>query len=56
VTIEVVEGDGEICVGDEHLEGHPGTWLHLPANTPHSVLASTPLTLLLTMVKHPRSS
>ena len=54
VTIEVVDGDGRIGVGEELIEARAGTWLHLPAQTPHSVLATTPLTLLLTMLKRGR--
>lgn len=51
VVIEVVDGEASIGVEAEVIEGRPGTWLHLPAHTPHSVLARTPVTLLLTMLK-----
>lgn len=52
VTLEVVEGEATITLGDDVIEGRPGTWLHMPANTPHSVVAGTPLVLLLTLLKH----
>jgi quercetin dioxygenase-like cupin family protein len=52
VTLEVVEGEATITLGDEVVEGRPGTWMHMPANTPHSVVARTPLVLLLTLLKH----
>jgi quercetin dioxygenase-like cupin family protein len=55
VTIEVVEGESRIRVGEGMIEGRPGTWLHLPADTPHSVFATTPVTLLLTLLKRGRS-
>ena len=51
VTIEVVEGEAEIGVAGERIDARAGTWLHLEANTPHSVMARTPLTLLLTLLK-----
>ena len=54
VTLEVVDGESRIGVSDEHIEGRAGTWLHLPAGTPHSIFATTPLTLLLTMLKRGR--
>ena len=54
VTIEVVEGEARIGVGEERIEARAGTWLHLPAQTPHSVFTITPLTMLLTMPKHGR--
>ena len=40
-----------IGVAGETIDGHPGTWLHLEADTTHSVVARTPLTLLLTLLK-----
>jgi len=51
VLIEVVDGEASIGVGAEVIEARPGTWLHLPAHTSHSVAARTPVTLLLTMLK-----
>ena len=51
VSLEVVAGQATITRGDETIEGRPGTWMHLPAHTPHSVVAQTPLTLLLTLLK-----
>jgi quercetin dioxygenase-like cupin family protein len=54
VTLQVVAGESRIGVGDTLIDGRPGTWLHLPAGTPHSVSATTPLTLLLTLVKRQR--
>lgn len=52
VTLEVIEGEATITLGDDLVEGRPGTWMHMPANTPHSVVARTPLVLLLTLLKH----
>lgn len=36
--------------GEEHLLV-PGSWMHLPAHLPHSVLAEEPSVLLLTMIR-----
>jgi len=51
VTLEIVEGEATIGAAGEEHEGRTGTWLHLPANTPHSIQARTPLTLLLTLLQ-----
>jgi len=51
VTLEVVDGEATITLGDDVIEGRPGTWIHMPGNTPHSVVAKTPATLLLTLLK-----
>ena len=56
VTIEVVDGDADIGVAGENISAPTGTWLHLEADTPHSVLARTPITLLLTLIKQARLS
>jgi quercetin dioxygenase-like cupin family protein len=50
VLLEIIEGEATITLGDEPVEGRAGTWIHLPANTPHSVAARTPLTMLLTLL------
>ena len=51
VTLEIVDGDATITLGDKVVEGQAGTWLHMPANMPHSVVAKTPVTMLLTLLK-----
>ena len=50
-TLEVVEGEADITLGSDRVAGAPGTWIHMPANTPHSVVAKTPVTLLLHLLK-----
>ena len=49
--LEVVEGEADLSVGGEHIEGRPGTWIHMAADTSHGIVARTPLTLLLTLIK-----
>ena len=51
VALEIFEGEATITLDGEVVEGRPGTWIHLPANTPHSVVAKSPLVLLLTLFK-----
>ena len=51
VALEVVDGEATITLADEVVEGRSGTWIHMAANTPHSVVAKTPLVLLLTLLK-----
>jgi quercetin dioxygenase-like cupin family protein len=50
-TLEIVEGEADITLGDQSVRGKPGTWIHMPGNTPHSITAQTPLTMLLTLLK-----
>ncbi len=51
VTLEVVDGEATIRLGDDTVEAQAGTWIHMPADTPHSVVAKTPLVLLLHLLK-----
>lgn len=51
VTLEIVEGEATITMAGEVVEGRPGTWIHLPADMAHSVVARTPVTMLLTLLK-----
>lgn len=45
--VHVLAGEGEAVVGgDRHAIG-PGSWFHMPARTPHSIRAATPLTMAL---------
>ena len=54
VLLEIVEGVATITRDDEVVEGRAGTWIHLPADLPHSVVARTPVTLLLVLLKRGR--
>ena len=49
--IQVLRGEATITVAGSSHEASSGTWIHLPAKTIHSVVAKTPLILLLTLLK-----
>jgi quercetin dioxygenase-like cupin family protein len=51
VLLEVIEGEATITMGDDVVEARPGTWIHMPASTPHSVTATTAVTMLLVLLK-----
>ena len=51
VALEVVAGEATITLDAKVVEARPGTWIHMPANTPHSVVATSPLVLVLTLLK-----
>ncbi len=44
-----VQGDADITLGQDHLEAHAGTWAHMPPQMPHSIVARTPVIMLLLM-------
>jgi len=50
-TIQIISGTASLTVGDESVEGKPGTWIQMAAKTPHSIKAETNVVMLLTLVK-----
>jgi quercetin dioxygenase-like cupin family protein len=50
-TIQILQGEATITLAGDTKEVAVGTWLHMPPNMPHSVVAKTPLIMLLTLFK-----
>lgn len=49
--IHILEGECDITLGDEkHSSAAAGAWMHMPPKMPHSILAKTPLRMLLIML------
>jgi len=49
--IQILQGEAEITLGIDTKEANAGTWIHMPANLSHSVIAKTRLIMLLTLLK-----
>jgi len=45
--IQILEGECDLTVGATSYQGKPGTWVHMEANLPHSLLARTPVVKML---------
>ncbi|MFE9650361.1 cupin domain-containing protein [Streptomyces sp. NPDC006365] len=50
LVIQVVQGRLDLVLGDEKTEAVPGSSIHLPARLPHTVRATEPSVMLLTML------
>jgi quercetin dioxygenase-like cupin family protein len=48
--VQVVKGRLEFIADGEQLEAGPGFWLHMEPGTPHSLTASEPTVMLLTLI------
>lgn len=46
-VVHVLDGEGDAVVGGEPCDLGPGTWFRMPARTPHSIRARTPLRMAL---------
>lgn len=50
--VHILSGEGTMSVGDDAFPVGAGAWVWMPANAPHSIHATSPLVMLLTMLKH----
>ncbi len=48
--IHILEGECDLTIGEAAYPGRAGTWMHMDTNTPHSLLARTPVKMLLIMM------
>jgi quercetin dioxygenase-like cupin family protein len=51
-VLHFLQGEAHLSLGKDEFEARPGTWVHMPPNMPHSVLAKTPLLMLLIMFEN----
>lgn len=49
-VVQVISGRLRFAVGGAELDGGPGFWLHMAPNTLHSLVATEPTVMLLTLV------
>jgi quercetin dioxygenase-like cupin family protein len=48
--VQVIKGRMEFIADGEQLDAGPGFWLHMEPETPHSLIASQPTVMLLTLI------
>lgn len=49
--VQVLVGRLSLVAGGEEFDARPGFWLHMPAGTPHSLVAQEPTVILLTLIR-----
>lgn len=50
-VVQVITGRLRFTADGEELDAGPGFWLHMPAQTPHSLVASEPTVMLLSLLR-----
>jgi quercetin dioxygenase-like cupin family protein len=50
-VMHFLSGEADVTVGSEKLTATPGAWVHMPAGTPHSIVARSPTVMLLYLLK-----
>ena len=48
--IHFLEGEAELILGEDVYQVSAGAWAHMPPHLPHSIVAKTRVTLLLTLL------
>ena len=46
-----LRGEAEVTLRAEKTQAREGTWIHMPPSLPHSILATTPVVMLLLLLK-----
>ena len=49
--IHVLQGEAHLTLGNDEMEAQAGTWVHMAAKLPHSLIARTKVVMLLLLVK-----
>jgi quercetin dioxygenase-like cupin family protein len=48
--LHFLQGEADLTLGDEALTAQAGSWIHMPARLPHSIIAKTPVVMLLLLL------
>ncbi len=49
--LHFIEGEADVTLGDDAMEAHAGTWIHMPPRLPHSIYARTSAMMLLLVLR-----
>jgi quercetin dioxygenase-like cupin family protein len=49
--IQILQGTARLTLGTDPIEASAGTWVHMPAQLPHTLQARTPVIMLLLLLK-----
>lgn len=52
-VMHFLQGEAEVSLGPDRMTAQAGTWIHMAAQLPHSIRATTPVTMLLLLLKTP---
>ena len=53
-SLYIVSGEARLTLGDEVTAGKAGTYVHMPPQLTHGILALTPVVMMLQMYKQAR--
>jgi quercetin dioxygenase-like cupin family protein len=47
-----LSGESDVTLGSDKVAANAGTWIHMPAQLPHSIRTKTPAVMLLSLLKN----
>ncbi|MFP4438977.1 MAG: cupin domain-containing protein [Chloroflexaceae bacterium] len=50
-VLHFVQGEARVTLGAKVVEAQANTWVHMPPHLPHSIVAKTPVVMLLLLLK-----
>jgi quercetin dioxygenase-like cupin family protein len=50
-VLHFVQGEARVTLGAEVVAAQANTWVHMPPRLPHSIVAKTPVVMLLLLLK-----
>lgn len=50
-VLHFIKGEADVTVGDDRVEAHAGTWIHMTPELPHSIHARTPVLMMLLILR-----
>jgi quercetin dioxygenase-like cupin family protein len=50
-VLHFLSGDALLTLGSDTFDARPGTWAHMPAHLPHSIVAREPTVMLLLLMR-----
>jgi quercetin dioxygenase-like cupin family protein len=49
--LHFIQGEAQLTLGKDQFAAHAGTWVHMPAHMAHSILAKTPVVMMLYLLE-----
>ncbi len=50
-TLVFLQGEADLTLGEDAQSARAGTWVHMPPNLSHSIVARTPVVMLLLLFR-----
>jgi quercetin dioxygenase-like cupin family protein len=54
-TLFFLQGEADLTLGQDRMAAQAGTWVHMPPNLSHSIVARTPVVMLLFLIPSGKS-